>query len=229
VIKCIVFDMDDTLYDEIDYYKSGFTVISHQVADDFGLKAGVVFKVLWEIFSSGNHKTAFDAAAEKLGIVFDKSYIEKLVNIFRNHKPDITLPPESRMVLEDLKSRYKLGLITDGYLPAQEFKAKALGLEKFFDCIIYTESLGREYWKPSPVSFEKLLVRLDVSAGQCVYVADNLRKDFLAPNQMGFKTIRVVRKKRLHTGRVPSKEALPRYEVDSVAKLPDLLKEINSV
>jgi putative hydrolase of the HAD superfamily len=221
--------MDDTLYDEIDYYKSGFTVISHQVADDFGLKAKVIFEVLWEIFSSGNHKTAFDAAAEKLGIVFDKSYIEKLINVFRNHNPDITLPPESRMVLENLKSCYKLGLITDGYLPAQEFKVKVLGLEKFFDCIIYTESLGREYWKPSPAGFEKLLARLAVSAGQCVYAADNLRKDFLAPNQMGFKTIRVVRKRRLHTGQAPSKEALPHYEVDSVAKLPDLLKEINSV
>jgi len=227
VIKCIVFDMDDTLYDEIDYYKSGFAVISHQVTSDFGLKNKVVFDVLWEIFNSGNHKTTFNEAAEKLGVVFDKSYIEKLINIFRNHNPDITLPSESRMILENLKSRYKLGLITDGYLPAQELKVQALGIEKFFDGIIYTESLGREFWKPSPAGFEKLLARLNVSTEQCVYVADNLRKDFLAPNQMGFKTIRVIRAKRLHTGQSPSKEAQPHYEVGSIAKLPDLLKKID--
>ncbi len=221
--------MDDTLYDEIDYYRSGFTVVSRQVAGDFGLKDKVVFEALWEIFNSGNHNTAFDAAAEKLGIVFDKSYIEKLIDIFRNHNPDIVLPSESRAVLEGLKGRYKLGLITDGYLPAQELKVKALGLEKFFDCIIYTESLGRDFWKPSPAGFEKLLARLNVSAEQCVCVADNLRKDFLAPNKLGFKTIMVVRKNRLHLGQAPSKEAVPHYEIDSIAKLPDLLKKIDAV
>lgn len=229
MIKCIVFDMDDTLYDEIDYYKSGFIAVSAQVADDFRLNDKFVYGVLLEIFNSGNHKTTFNEAAEKLSIVFDKSYVEKLINIFRNHKPDITLPSESRIVLEGLKSRYKLGLITDGYLPAQELKVKALGLEKFFDCIIYTESLGREFWKPSPAGFEKLLARLNVSAAQSLYVADNLKKDFLSPNQMGFKTIRIIRKKQLHTSPAPSKEAQPRYEIDAITKLPDLLKKIDAL
>jgi putative hydrolase of the HAD superfamily len=221
--------MDDTLYDEIDYYRSGFMVVGRIVEGDFGLVAKTVFETLWQIFNSGNHANTFDAAAEKLGIVFDRDYIEKLVNIFRNHNPDINLPSGSRMVLEDLKGRYKLGLITDGYLPAQELKVKALGLEKYFDCILYTEKLGREHWKPSPKAFEKLLARLVVSADQCLCVGDNLEKDFLAPNQMGFKTVRVVRKRRIHFGQAPSKQAEAHYEIDSIAKLPDLLKEINGV
>jgi len=229
VINCIVFDMDDTLYDEIDYYRSGFIVVSRIVEDDFKLAEGTVFKILWEIFSSGNHKTTFDAAAEKLGIVFDRDYIEKLVNIFRSHNPDISLPSESRIVLDDLKSRYKLGLITDGYLPAQELKVKILGIEKYFDCILYTEKLGRECWKPSPAGFEKLLTELGLVANQCVYVGDNLKKDFLSPNQMGFKTIRVVREKRLHTGQAPSQQALPHCEIDSIAKLPALLRQMDVV
>ena len=229
MIKCIVFDMDDTLYDEIDYYRSGFMVVSQTVSGDFGLAADIVFETLWQIFDSGNHKTTFDAAAEKLSVAFDAAYIAKLVNVFRSHKPDIYLPSESRMVLENLKGRCKLGLITDGYLPAQELKVKALGLEKYFDCILYTEKLGREFWKPSPAGFEKLLAELGVVANQCVYAGDNLKKDFLAPNQMGFKTIRIVRPKRLHTGRAPSQQALPHYEIDSIVKLPDLLRKMNVV
>ena len=229
MIKCIVFDMDDTLYDEIDYYRSGFIVVSRVVESDFGPADEAVFKTLWEIFNSGNHKTTFDAAAEKLGVVFDENYIEKLVSIFRNHNPDITLPSESRMVLENLKSHYKLGLITDGYLPAQELKVKALGLEEFFDFILYTESLGREYWKPSPVGFEKLLAELGVVANQCVCVGDNLEKDFLSPNQMGFKTVRIVRSRRIHFGKAPSQQAEAHYEIDSIAKLPDLLKKIDVI
>jgi putative hydrolase of the HAD superfamily len=221
--------MDDTLYDEIDYHNSGFMAVSRVVEEDFGLTAKNVFETLWEIFNCGNHKTTFDAAAEKLAVSFDKDYIEKLVNVFRTHKPDIHLPSESRMVLENFKGRYKLGLITDGYLPAQELKVKALGLEKYFGCILYTENLGREYWKPSSAGFEKLLAELDMPAKQCVYVGDNLKKDFLAPNQMGFKTIRIIRPLRIHTGQAPSKEALPHYEIDSIEKLPDLLKKVDVI
>jgi putative hydrolase of the HAD superfamily len=221
--------MDDTLYDEIDYYRSGFVVVSRIVEADFGLTAKTVFETLWKIFNSGNYKTVFDVAAEKLDIVFDAGYIQRLVNVFRNHKPDIQLPSQSRMVLEDLKGRYKLGLITDGYLPAQELKVKALGLEKYFDCILYTEKLGREHWKPSPAGFEKLLAQLVVSADQCVYVGDNLEKDFLAPNQMGFKTVRVIRKRRIHFAKAPNAQAKAHYEIGSIAKLPDLLKEIDGI
>jgi putative hydrolase of the HAD superfamily len=221
--------MDDTLYDEVDYYKSGFLVIARQIADNFKLKDKVIFQTLWQIFNSGNHKTVFDAAAEKLGISFDKNYIEKLVNIFRNHKPDINLPSESKEILEKLKDCYKLGLITDGYLPAQEFKVKALGIEKFFNCIIYTEKLGRELWKPSPAGFQKLLAELNISANQCVYVGDNLKKDFLPANQMGIKTIRIIRDKRIHPDPAPSKQAEANYEIDSIKKLPRLLRTIDNV
>jgi len=229
VINCIAFDMDDTIYDEIDYYRSGFGAVAQTIANDFGLAGKTVFETLWEIFNSGNHKTVFNVTGEKLGIIFDAAYIEKLINIFRNHKPDINLPSESKTVLEDLKDRYKLGLITDGYLPAQEYKVKALELERFFGNIVYTEKLGREHWKPSPAAFEKLLVELHVSANQCVYVGDNLKKDFLAPNQMGFKTVRIIRPKRIHQGQAPSQQAQPHYELDSISKLPDLLREIEIV
>ncbi|MDD5011722.1 MAG: HAD family hydrolase, partial [Phycisphaerae bacterium] len=207
-------------------YRSGFAATAQIIAVDFRLSGDDVFAVIWEIFNSGNYKTAFNAAADKLGIVFDVDYIEKLIKVFREHKPDIKLPAESREVLEDLQEHYKLGLITDGYLPAQEYKVKALGLEKFFDYIVYTEKLGREHWKPSPTAFEKLLAELNVSAEQCVYVGDNLKKDFLAPNQMGFKTVRIIRPKRIHQGQAPSEQAQPDYEIDSIGKLPDLLKEL---
>ena len=229
MIKCIVFDMDDTLYDEIDYYRSGFMVVSRTVSGDFGLESKAVFQSLWEVFNSGNHKNTFDTVLEKFSISFNSEYIQKLVDVLRCHKPDINLPSESRVVLEDLKTRYKLGLITDGWLPAQELKVKALELEKFFNCIVYTEMLGREYWKPSPAGFKKLLAELCVTADQSVYVGDNLEKDFLAPNQMGFKTIRVVRERRIHFGKAPSSQAEAHYEIDSISKLPDLLKEINGV
>ena len=46
---------------------------------------------------------------------------------------------------------------------------------------------------------------------------------------MGFKTIRVVRKNRIHFGNAPNVQAEPHYEIDSIVKLPDLLRKINGV
>ena len=221
--------MDDTLYDELDYYKSGLAVVARQIAKDFRLDNKAVIETLWKIFNNGNRKTTFNEVLEKFGVNFDEEYIQELVNVLRCHKPDIKLPPESRDVLGELKKRYKLGLITDGWLPAQEFKVKALGIEEFFDCIIYTERLGSEFWKPSPKSFEKLLADFDVAASESVYVGDNLEKDFLSPNLMGFKTIRIVRPKRIHLAPAPSTDAEPNYEIDSITKLSDLLKKIDVV
>jgi len=229
VIKCIAFDMDDTLYDEIDYYKSGFQEVSRTIASDFGLNALDVFDTLWTIFNGGNHNAAFDAAAKKFGIVFDDNYTAKLVDIFRNHKPDIALPSDSRQVLTDLKKHYKLGLVTDGWLPAQEYKVKALGLDEFLDCIIYTEKLGAEHWKPSPKGFEILLSDVGVSASESIYVGDNLKKDFIAPNEMGFKTIWISRKNKIHLEPAPSPQAVPQFEIQSITELIDLLRKINAV
>jgi putative hydrolase of the HAD superfamily len=129
----------------------------------------------------------------------------------------------------DLKQQYKLGMVTDGWIPAQEYKVEALGIENIFDSIIYTEKLGREFWKPSTKGYEKLLENLNVEACQSVYVADNLEKDFIAPNKMGFKTIRIVRARRIHTSPAASPDAQAQYEIDSINKLKDLLKKLNNV
>lgn len=229
MIKCIAFDMDDTLYDERDYYNSGFTVVAARIAADFRLPTEEVFHMLSGIFDSGNRQNTFNAVAAEMGIIFKPSYIENLVKIFREHTPDITLPADSRAVLEILKRRYNLGLITDGYLPAQKLKVKSLNIETYFDCIIYTEELGREKWKPSPAGFDKLAADLKIPPQQCVYVGDNLEKDFIAPNKMGFKTIRVIRENRIHFGKAPNADAAANYEIDSIVKLPDLLRQINGL
>lgn len=229
MIKCIIFDMDDTLYDERDYYSSGFAAVAPCIAADFRLPTEEIFHTLCRIFDGGNRQNTFDMVAAEMGIIFKTGYIEKLVKIFREHNPDIILPADSRAVLEILKSRYKLGLITDGYLPAQRLKVKSLGIEKYFDCIIYTEELGRENWKPSPAGFEKLTADLKITPQHCVCIGDNLEKDFISPNKMGFKTIRIIRENRIHFGKAANTHAAANYEIDSISKLPDLLGQIDGI
>ncbi|MGD8786664.1 MAG: HAD family hydrolase, partial [Phycisphaerales bacterium] len=194
MITTVVFDLDDTLYDEVDYCKSGFAAVAEYLANQPDAPcAERIYTTLWEQFTAGNHKTTFNAALDKLGIDYDEKLIGKLIEIYRNHNPKISLPQDSRNVLCELKTKYTLALLTDGFLPGQELKVKALGIEQYFQCIIYTEQLGRECWKPSPAGFEKIMQDLQTRAENMVYVADNEKKDFIAPNKLGFSTIQLIR------------------------------------
>ena len=49
-LKAILFDLDDTLYLERDFVKSGFKAISVIIQEDNGISERVVFDRLWSIF-----------------------------------------------------------------------------------------------------------------------------------------------------------------------------------
>ena len=99
MITTIVFDLDDTLYDEIDYCRSGFAAIAKALASLPGLPADAemtIFDIFWQEFTSGNRDKIFNAALEKLGITPLQDTVEKLVMLYRVHKPTLTLPESSR-------------------------------------------------------------------------------------------------------------------------------------
>lgn len=224
MITTVIFDLDDTLYDEVDYCRSGFHAVSRMLARLSKLSCTAdAFACLWKHFTAGNRTTTFNAALDELGIDHSSALIAQLVEVYRSHRPELTLPADSREVLDTLKQRYRLALLTDGYLPAQHLKVLALGLESDFEAIVYTEELGRACWKPSPAGFEALIERLTVTPEQMVYVADNETKDFIAPNALGMLTVQLLRPARLHTGAAPRDSAVARLRLDQIAELPALL------
>ena len=227
MITSVIFDLDDTLYDEIDYCKSGFAAVADRLTALPGAPGPQhVFELLWKHFCAGNRDTTFNATLDELGIAYDAELIRTLVQVYRNHKPNITLPQESKKVLLVLQGNYALGLLTDGFLPAQQLKVEALGLHKLFQCITYTEQLGRQYWKPSPVGFEKMLQTLSAKPENAAYVADNEQKDFIAPNRMGMTTIQVIRQARLHTEQSDEPDAAAKHTIRRIGQLPALLKTL---
>ena len=224
MITTVVFDLDDTLYDEVEYCKSGFTAVSDFLSGLPGMPpADDFFSAFRHQFTTGNRTKTFNAALDELDISYDEKLISQLIMVYRNHVPKITLPRESEEALSLLSSKFTLALLTDGFLPAQQLKVKALGLEKYLDCIIYTEQLGREFWKPSPAGFEKLIEALDARPENMVYVADNQMKDFIAPNRLGFITVRIIRSAGLHTQSSQQPDSAAQYTISQISRLPLLL------
>jgi len=148
--------------------------------------------------------------------------IAELIDAYRKHKPRITLPEVSRKILISLREKgFKLGLLTDGLVETQMNKVESLGLEKFFDSIVYTDTFGREYWKPNTRPFVEISRMLGVNSRDCSYIADNPDKDFKGAKECGMLGIQTV-----HWVRRPSSSVPEPYMPDIVIRNLEILPEL---
>ena len=230
MITTVIFDMDDTLYCEVDYCRSGFRAVAGFLSKvpylGVSHDEGEIFDAFWSQFEGANHGQTFNLALDELGISYDSEMIEHLVRVYREHFPDIKLPAESREILDMLFPEYRLALLTDGFLPAQRFKVEALGIEGDFECIVYTEELGQKFWKPSTEGFKVILKEMGIKAQDCVYVADNAAKDFIGPNKLGMATIQLVRANQIHNSPPDSSEAAAGQIIGGIGQLPHAIERL---
>ncbi|AQQ08972.1 Putative HAD-hydrolase YfnB [Sedimentisphaera cyanobacteriorum] len=222
-IKCVVFDLDDTLYPEREYCLSGFKALGQQFAPLIGVSQAALTETLIESFNQASDSRVFNRALENLGTDYSKELIGQMVEKYRAHSPEISLPQAAANLLSKLKNKYTLDLITDGFLPAQELKIESLGIKGFFDYIICTEKLGRKFWKPAPKAFYMIAEKGGFTPEECVYIADNPEKDFKAPNHIGWHTIMITAPKNINCKESLPEEYLPGKVIDSLEDIGGLL------
>lgn len=181
-VKAVVFDLDDTLYNEIDYVKSGYRAVAKL------LEMPAAEARLWEAFQKG--LPAIDTVLEENGWESRKA---ECLAAYRSHMPDIRLNPGVKVLLEDLRDRgIKTAILTDGRPEGQRNKLAALGLEALVDSVLITDELGgAQFRKPCDIGFRILQKRLGVPFGQMLYVGDNPQKDFDAPRQLGMQYLQL--------------------------------------
>ncbi|MFB0612657.1 HAD family hydrolase [Aurantiacibacter poecillastricola] len=221
----LVFDLDDTLYLERDFVRSGFQAVGKWARATKSLE-NVEFLAM-KLFIDGKRERIFDAVLEELGIKPDTRLVRDMVEVYRFHEPVISLQPDTLNLLELLPAEQKLALVTDGHRQTQENKVTALGLQRLgFDPILITDVWGRTYWKPHRRAFETIAGHFDEEGLEFVYVGDNSTKDFLAPNAMGWSTIRIARAGRVHPGDPPSERHCAQSTIANLDELPDALNQI---
>ena len=219
-VRCLVFDIDDTLYLERDYVKSGFGVLDQWVQDRMGVSG--FFDVAWSAFEQGVRGRIFNVALEALGVENIADLIPQMVQVYRTHEPAIELLADARDCLEVTSKMPWRAAVTDGPLASQKAKAKALGLDRWLDPIVFTEEHGPDWGKPSPRAFALIQEQAGVSGSACLYVADNPKKDFGGPAKLGWHTVRIRRPKSLHQD-VPSGDDVE-VEISDLGALVELLK-----
>lgn len=106
MITTVVFDLDDTLYDEIEYCKSGLLAAANFLSNRPGSPTSEqIQNSLWKQFTAGNRTQTFNAALDELKIPYDENLIIEMVKVYRGHKPDIKLPQDSN---EKLSKAYPI-------------------------------------------------------------------------------------------------------------------------
>ncbi|MFP4052558.1 MAG: HAD family hydrolase [Phycisphaerae bacterium] len=194
----VVMDLDDTLTLERDYVRSGYCVVGVTLRQQTG-RSDLFEQWLWQRFLSGQAGGAFNALSEEFDLGLSDERILELVKVYREHRPLIEPVKGVTGLLRELRQGgARLGLLSDGFLPAQEYKLEAVGLAHAFDRVLFTESLGRECWKPSPAAFERIAADLETLHERCIYVGDNPAKDFVAPNALGWRTVQVRLEGQIH-------------------------------
>ncbi len=179
IIKGIIFDLDDTLYSEKEYVKSGYKAVSDYLGGGYEEK-------LWQFFEES--KPAIDMLLTEINLENEKQIV---LNVYRQHKPDIHLYDGVKDMLKELHDKgICIGIITDGRPVGQHNKIEALGLDKVVDDIIVTDELGGvQFRKPCDIAFRIMIQRWRLNPADVMYVGDNILKDFQAPQQLGMKCL----------------------------------------
>ncbi|WP_302081159.1 HAD family hydrolase [Salinibaculum rarum] len=93
-------------------------------------------------------------------------------------------------LVEELRTQYRVGLLTDGPVQAQQGKLETLGWTDLFDSVVVTGSLAAG--KPDGRAFEAVLGELGVAAGAAVYVGDNPDADIRGAKDAGMVAVQVL-------------------------------------
>ena len=209
----VCFDLDDTLYKEIDFVESAYREIAESEK-----RPDLLPKMMGWLKNDDNVFFQFNKAIGK------ETIIPHYLTLYRSHYPTISLSDGVEETLNELKHRgITLGLITDGRSISQRNKIKALGLDRWFDnenIIISDETQSEKTEEPNFRYFVK-----KYRGAEFTYVGDNPKKDFIVPNRLGWKTVMLKDDGRnIHKQEAVPMENLPQITITGIDELLDFVK-----
>lgn len=193
--KAILFDLDDTLYNQREWLSGAFLLAGQCLEDELGVPALRAQAKLLDLSakygsSSGN---LFNRLLASYDIAEDPVLIEALVRRFYEYcPPKLPTYPGVFKTLRGIRSAGLVcGVITNGRSEVQRSKINALGIAEFFTVVLVSGDFGDAWKKPSSRMYREALVELGMEGSECVYVGDNPGIDFVPAREAGYYTVRV--------------------------------------
>lgn len=171
MIRAVLFDLDLTLLDRDQMYRNFANEQATKYTED--ARSAAEYMIARDEHGYGDHNTAYAAMIQRWKMPITVEALQRAWVDFM--KDGVIVYPEVKRVLEQLKKRYLLGIVTNGESDTQWGKLRGSGLQSYFDAIVVSEDIHVE--KPDARIFQRALDLLKVSASETVHVGDHLRND----------------------------------------------------
>lgn len=217
-IKHIFFDLDHTLWDFEANSNKTFSFIFDR--NDLGVNFKDFIEVYqpinhryWKLFREdkvskedlryGRLREAFDEIGFEVSDDMINLLSEEYITYLADHND---LFENAIHVLDYLKEKYEMHIITNGFEEVQRRKLKNSNLLPFFDQIVTSEKVGVK--KPHPEIFKFALDAAGADPDRSVMIGDNFEADILGAKNVGMQTIFCKFNGEIATEKVPTVEKL---------------------
>lgn len=200
--KHIFFDLDRTLWD----FDAAAEVAFERIYEQYNLKSlGIpsahefhevyhpLNERLWELYREDKitkadlNRTRFLKPLEHYGI-HDVKLADHLSEDYVYWSPRIVrLVPGTMELLEYLKPKYHLHLITNGFEEVQDTKLTLSGMKPYFETLTVSEEVGVK--KPNPEIFQYALRKAHATAEESLMIGDEMAVDIDGARAAGIDTV----------------------------------------
>ena len=200
--KHIFFDLDRTLWD----FDAAAEVAFERIYEQYNLKSlGIpsahefhevyhpLNERLWELYREDKitkadlNRTRFLKPLEHYGI-HDVELADHLSEDYVYWSPRIVrLVPGTMELLEYLKPKYHLHLITNGFEEVQDTKLTLSGMKPYFETLTVSEEVGVK--KPNPEIFQYALRKAHATAEESLMIGDEMAVDIDGARAAGIDTV----------------------------------------
>ncbi len=201
MIRAVLFDLDDTLFDH-QFCASAALRVVREMHDSFGRMEIAAFEAAHSRILEAIHaevmvgRIPLDVARverfrqlyETAGIQADQALATRTAVTYRDaYIQSRQAVAGAADILRAVRSRAKVGIISNNLLEEQREKLRHCGLDGDYDVLVVSEEFGVS--KPDPKLFEIALSRLDCSAEEAVMVGDSWTADVLGALAAGIRPV----------------------------------------
>ena len=202
LIKSVFFDLDHTLWDfeknsELSFKKI-FTKYTITINFEKFIEAYIPINFkYWKLYRNGEISKEFLRynRLKEVFNLFDYEIDDKIINNISRDYIEF-LPENNKLmdgaieILEYLKPKYRLFIITNGFRDVQDKKLKNSNIKHYFEAIYDSESVGVK--KPDPKIFRHALTDSGSGPNESLMVGDNYEADVLGAKKLNINTIHFV-------------------------------------
>ena len=198
-INNLFFDLDHTLWDfdknsDLTFFKILKKNNLNIDVSKFLNSYHPINRKYWELYRENKVSKAdlryyrLSDTFKKLNYDINDNLINQLAIDYIEHLSDFNhLIPDTLIVLNSLKSNYRMHIITNGFKEVQKRKLEKSKLIQYFDSVTISEDVGVK--KPHKLIFDHALTSANANIKNSIMIGDNFNADILGALGVGMKAI----------------------------------------